>query len=98
MKKAFAGSVNLSGFGGTSFVPVFDWIRENKVKKGIDVSALIYLTDGMGTYPDETPDYPTYFVMPQFGAHYMQTHEPDKSWIRVLNMDIDDPSYDDDWY
>lgn len=85
--KAFSDSVHLRGFGGTSFVPVFDWIRENKEAKGTDISALFYLTDGMGEYPVEPPNYPTYFVMPQEGVHFMQNSAPDKSWIKILNMD-----------
>jgi predicted metal-dependent peptidase len=42
------------GGGGTSFVPVFDWIA----KQGLSVDALVYLTDGMGTFPDKAPNYP----------------------------------------
>lgn len=43
-----------TGGGGTSFVPVFQWIEDNHVKP----DALVYLTDMMGTFPDEAPDYP----------------------------------------
>ncbi len=42
------------GGGGTSFVPVFDEIRE----RGIEPDALIYLTDGEGTFPKKAPQYP----------------------------------------
>jgi len=42
------------GGGGTSFVPVFDEI----VKLGIEPEALVYLTDGMGTFPKQAPRYP----------------------------------------
>ncbi len=42
------------GGGGTSFVPVFQKIEE----LGIVPEALIYLTDGMGTFPGEAPKYP----------------------------------------
>lgn len=44
----------VGGGGGTSFVPVFDMIEE----LGMVPDALIYLTDGMGTFPREAPDYP----------------------------------------
>jgi len=42
------------GGGGTSFVPVFDWIRDNQVEP----DCLIYLTDGDGRFPGYTPNYP----------------------------------------
>lgn len=42
------------GGGGTSFVPVFDAVKE----MGLTPSACIYLTDGYGTFPSEAPPYP----------------------------------------
>ena len=42
------------GGGGTSFVPVFDWVYE----EGLTPDALIYLTDGWGTFPKDEPGYP----------------------------------------
>lgn len=42
------------GGGGTSFVPVFDWM----VADDIQCDALVYLTDGYGTFPSYTPAYP----------------------------------------
>jgi predicted metal-dependent peptidase len=41
------------GGGGTSFVPVFDWVRD----EGIEPDMLVYLTDTYGVFPDE-PEYP----------------------------------------
>jgi len=41
------------GRGGTSFVPVFEKVRD----MGLKPDALIYLTDGHGTFPSE-PGYP----------------------------------------
>lgn len=50
------------GFGGTSFIPVFERLTElEEADKKID--ALIYLTDGYGDYPEACPDYPTIFVL-----------------------------------
>lgn len=43
------------GGGGTSFVPVFDWIHEEDVGP---IDALVYLTDGDGAFPDSAPTYP----------------------------------------
>lgn len=42
------------GGGGTSFVPVFDWINQ----QGLTPDALVYLTDGMGEFPRQVPNYP----------------------------------------
>jgi predicted metal-dependent peptidase len=41
------------GGGGTSFIPVFDEIAE----MGIEPDALVYLTDGMGSFPQQAPRY-----------------------------------------
>ena len=43
------------GGGGTSFVPVFDKVRE----LGLRPEALVYLTDMYGSFPQEAPPYPT---------------------------------------
>lgn len=43
------------GGGGTDFRPVFDWIS----KHDIQVDALVFLTDGYGSFPDRAPAYPT---------------------------------------
>ncbi len=52
----------LKGFGGTSFVPVFEDLESRK-RQGQMISGLIYLTDGIGEYPVEKPDYPVLFLM-----------------------------------
>jgi len=50
-------NIRVHGGGGTSFVPVFNWIYENQK----NTKVLIYLTDGYGIYPkDET--IPTIWV------------------------------------
>lgn len=41
------------GGGGTSFVPVFDEID----RLGLEPEALVYLTDGMGSFPQHAPKY-----------------------------------------
>jgi predicted metal-dependent peptidase len=42
------------GGGGTSFIPVFEEIE----KLDIYPEALVYLTDGMGSFPQHAPNYP----------------------------------------
>ena len=43
------------GGGGTDFRPVFDWVE----KSGVHPDCLVYLTDLMGTFPQQAPEYPT---------------------------------------
>lgn len=42
------------GGGGTAFEPVFDYVEKN----GLEPEALVYLTDGMGSFPKRAPKYP----------------------------------------
>lgn len=42
-----------SGGGGTSFIPVFDYITEHD----LNPDCLVYLTDGDGSFPAEAPRY-----------------------------------------
>ena len=53
------------GGGGTSFVPVFDWVT----KEGLTPDALVYLTDGEGTFPS-APNYPVIWGNIQTGSKY----------------------------
>lgn len=45
---------NIVGRGGTSFVPVFDWIEEQRLSP----ACLIYFTDLAGRFPNWEPSYP----------------------------------------
>ncbi len=47
-------SLKPHGGGGTDFRPVFDWVWD----EGLTPDALVYLTDGMGSFPDKAPNYP----------------------------------------
>lgn len=57
-------SRNMYGWGGTSFTPVFERMNELQQEKQIKFDALLYLSDGIGEYPEQKPEYPTYFLMP----------------------------------
>lgn len=50
------------GGGGTSFVPVFNWIEKYERDNGIEVCGLVYLTDCYGDYPKQKPHYPVLWV------------------------------------
>ena len=47
------------GGGGTSFIPVFDWVAE----QGIEPACLVYLTDMEGPAPKDAPDYPVVWAV-----------------------------------
>lgn len=47
-----------TGGGGTRFEPVFEWVEDND----IEPVCLIYMTDMMGSFPDEPPEYPTLWI------------------------------------
>lgn len=48
------GGLKPHGGGGTDFRPPFDWIE----KHGVELDAMVYLTDGYGSFPDREPKYP----------------------------------------
>lgn len=47
------------GGGGTSFVPVFEWLE----RAGQRPDALIYFTDADGEFPKQGPDYPVLWLV-----------------------------------
>ena len=55
--------MELKGFGGTDFRPVFDYV-DQLVKKHefTNLKGLIYFTDGYGVFPAHQPEYQTAFV------------------------------------
>jgi predicted metal-dependent peptidase len=48
--------LDIFGGGGTSFTPIFTWLKENRRES--DVAALVYFTDGMGSVTCKRPPYP----------------------------------------
>lgn len=54
------------GGGGTSFIPVFDAVN----KEGLDPECLVYLTDGLGSFPRIAPAYPVIWGNIYKGSKY----------------------------
>ena len=55
--------MQLRGFSGTDFRPVFKYVNELINEKHFtDLKGLIYFTDGLGTFPDKKPPYDAAFV------------------------------------
>ena len=60
---ALLANLELKGFGGTDFRPVFSWMDNKLDRKEVgEWEALVYFTDGQGVFPDEAPPYDTAFV------------------------------------
>lgn len=49
------------GGGGTSFVPFFDWVRQQELDGNYPLS--IYFTDGYGSFPKAPPESPVLWVV-----------------------------------
>ena len=49
----------MAGSGGTSFVPVFDWIAA----RGLRPDVVVYFTDAEGQFPQRAPDYPVIWLV-----------------------------------
>jgi predicted metal-dependent peptidase len=54
------------GGGGTDFRPVFDRVN----KDGLDPECVVYLTDGMGSFPAVAPPYPVIWGNIYKGSKY----------------------------
>jgi predicted metal-dependent peptidase len=54
----------LRGGGGTSFVPVFEWIDRAQVRADV----LVYFTDAEGEFPAAAPHYPVLWLVKGRGA------------------------------
>ena len=57
--------LNPAGFGGTDFRPVFAEIE----KMAQQPAALIFFTDLEGPFPDEEPEYPVLWIVPEMYPH-----------------------------
>jgi predicted metal-dependent peptidase len=49
----------MHGGGGTSFVPVFEWLAERNLRPDL----LLYFTDAEGEFPSAAPDYPVIWLV-----------------------------------
>ena len=58
-------TIELKGFGGTDFRPVFTYIQE-QIDLGVfrKLGGLLYFTDGDGVYPKQKPSFLTAFLFP----------------------------------
>lgn len=60
----YRANLQLRGFGGTDFRPVFDYIKQRLAQRQVrKINGLLYFTDGDGRYPDFVPPYKTAFLL-----------------------------------
>lgn len=79
--KRMIRSITIEGRSGTSFRPVFRFIEKEKEKGCLkNLKAVLYFTDGDGIYPDEKPDYETFFVFLKNTKHLQLV----PSWAHAL--------------
>jgi predicted metal-dependent peptidase len=57
--ETFQRPEHIKGGGGTSFIPVFDWIS----RTGEQPDLLVYFTDADGRFPDREPPYPVIWLV-----------------------------------
>lgn len=75
------------GFGGTDFRPVFRRVEELR-KSGTlpHVRGLLYLSDGMGDFPQRAPDYPVAFLIPEDEPLFPEI----PGWVTTLRLQTND--------
>lgn len=56
-------AISLPGGGGTDFRPAFNHVEEHN----LDISCLVYLTDGAGEAPKDPPRFPVLWVLTEEG-------------------------------
>ena len=81
----YIDALELKGFGGTDFRPVFEYIEEQRAQgKLSELKGMIYFTDGLGTFPEKAPDYETAFVFLQ--GDYEKDQKPEvPPWaVRIM--------------
>lgn len=90
---AYLKTMQLHGFGGTDFRPVFEYVqRLIREKEFRDLRGMIYFTDGMGTFPSAPPPYKTAFVF--LDDAYNDYNVP--VWAISLVLNTEDLEEDDD--
>jgi len=85
----YMNTIELSGFGGTDFRPVFDYVdRLIADRVFTNLKGMIYFTDGNGTYPERPPAYPAAFILLDGGDNIADSKIP--PWAIVAHMSESD--------
>ena len=79
---------SVRGFGGTDFRPAFDYVEMLRRRGELtDLKGMIYFTDGLGQFPEKTPDYDVAFVFVEDGAEYLPPVPP---WAMKIVLTSDE--------
>lgn len=79
----FLREFRLTGGGSTDFRPAFAYINELRAQgELLNLTGLLYFTDGKGSYPMKRPDYPTAFL---FLEDYEESAVP--PWAMRLRLE-----------
>ena len=65
--------IKVKGRGGTDFCPVFERLED----EGYRASAVIYMTDLAGTFPDKAPQTPVLWIVPSDALSYSVGEPPE---------------------
>lgn len=86
--ETYIKTMELKGFGGTDFRPVFTYVDQLIEEREFEnLKGLIYFTDGQGTCPTKKPNYDTAFIF--LDEDYVET--PDvPPWAIKLVLSTDD--------
>lgn len=80
------------GCGGTDFRPVFDYVdrcREDR-EDGKAFRGLLYLSDGLGDFPNKAPDYPVAFLFPREDEDvYSWRSDMIPDWVTQVDIERD---------
>jgi len=75
-------SIEVKGRGGTDFRPVFKWV---KAKQESSLPIVVYATDGFGTFPLTTINFPTIWLITENGLP--EDHFPFGIALRMTGQD-----------
>ncbi len=79
----YIDTLEICGVGGTDFRPAFSHIqRLQECHEFLDLSAILFFTDGSGIYPGKPPEARTIFLF--LNGHYDSIDVPDWAEILVL--------------
>jgi len=76
-------NLKIHGGGGTSHIPLYEYIKKKRLKRKENLQLLISFTDGFSQFPDRKPDIETIFVLA--GNHIPVAQMP--KWATTICID-----------
>ncbi len=86
----YISAIEIKGGGGTSFIPVFDYIDRKIAERELtSLKGMIYFTDGYGDFPKKKPEYDAAFVFVEDNPRMIPDLPPWAIKIVLSNSDIE---------